>query len=316
MLAIFNVVVPVFAIIGLGYLAVRFKLYPREGVRGLVAFVNNFATPVPALQRHGDGRFLGRRSTGRSSSRSTSARWSSSLVAADRLGQGLRQPAGGGRRRRLRGDVHQHRAHRPPDRSSAPTATVRCRHDLLDHRLPRPGAHHHRHADDGARPPRRRAAPSGARRCRSSASSPTRCSGASPRALAANCAPAQDARAGRRLPRDDGRGRRSRPRSSVSAARSTSIGSRESWAAGADDVAAEARCSSPRSPTCCCTTCCTSTTSIARYGVLLAAMPSGINVYVFATYYNRGGQHRRQHDPDLDRAVDRDRRRLALHPEP
>jgi predicted permease len=26
----------------------------------------------------------------------------------------------------------------------------------------------------------------------------------------------------------------------------------------------------------------------ARYGVLLAAMPSGINAYVFATYYNRG----------------------------
>ena len=26
---------------------------------------------------------------------------------------------------------------------------------------------------------------------------------------------------------------------------------------------------------------------IARYGVLLAAMPAGINVYVFATYYNR-----------------------------
>lgn len=45
MLAIFNVVVPVFAIIGLGYLAVRYRLYPREGVRGLVAFVNNFATP-------------------------------------------------------------------------------------------------------------------------------------------------------------------------------------------------------------------------------------------------------------------------------
>jgi malonate transporter and related proteins len=45
MLAIFNVVVPVFAIIALGYLAVRFKLYPRDGVRGLVAFVNNFATP-------------------------------------------------------------------------------------------------------------------------------------------------------------------------------------------------------------------------------------------------------------------------------
>jgi predicted permease len=27
---------------------------------------------------------------------------------------------------------------------------------------------------------------------------------------------------------------------------------------------------------------------IARYGILLAAMPAGINVYVFATYYNRG----------------------------
>jgi malonate transporter len=27
---------------------------------------------------------------------------------------------------------------------------------------------------------------------------------------------------------------------------------------------------------------------LARYGVLLAAMPSGINAYVFATYYNRG----------------------------
>jgi predicted permease len=26
---------------------------------------------------------------------------------------------------------------------------------------------------------------------------------------------------------------------------------------------------------------------IARYGVVLAAMPAGINVYVFATYYNR-----------------------------
>ncbi len=26
----------------------------------------------------------------------------------------------------------------------------------------------------------------------------------------------------------------------------------------------------------------------ARYAVVLAAMPAGINVYVFATYYNRG----------------------------
>jgi len=26
---------------------------------------------------------------------------------------------------------------------------------------------------------------------------------------------------------------------------------------------------------------------IARYGILLSAMPAGVNVYVFATYYNR-----------------------------
>ncbi len=45
MLQIVNVVLPVFAIITLGYGAVRFRLYPTEGVRGLVAFVNNFATP-------------------------------------------------------------------------------------------------------------------------------------------------------------------------------------------------------------------------------------------------------------------------------
>ena len=45
MLQILNVVIPVFAIIGLGYLAVRLRLYPAEGVKGLVAFVNNFATP-------------------------------------------------------------------------------------------------------------------------------------------------------------------------------------------------------------------------------------------------------------------------------
>lgn len=50
MFAILNVVIPVFAIIGLGYLAVRFRLYPSEGVRGLVAFVNNFATPCLLFQ--------------------------------------------------------------------------------------------------------------------------------------------------------------------------------------------------------------------------------------------------------------------------
>jgi predicted permease len=45
MLEILNVVIPVFAIIALGYVAVRLRLYPAEGVKGLVAFVNNFATP-------------------------------------------------------------------------------------------------------------------------------------------------------------------------------------------------------------------------------------------------------------------------------
>jgi len=45
MLSILYVVIPVFALIVLGNLAVRFKLFPSEGVRGLVQFVNNFATP-------------------------------------------------------------------------------------------------------------------------------------------------------------------------------------------------------------------------------------------------------------------------------
>jgi predicted permease len=35
----------VFAIVAFGYLAVRFKFYPASGVKGLIAFVNNFATP-------------------------------------------------------------------------------------------------------------------------------------------------------------------------------------------------------------------------------------------------------------------------------
>lgn len=50
MLAILNVVLPVFAIIAFGYLAVRLRLYPSDGVRGLVAFVNNFATPCLLFQ--------------------------------------------------------------------------------------------------------------------------------------------------------------------------------------------------------------------------------------------------------------------------
>lgn len=45
MFTVLNVVAPVFAIVAVGYLAVRFRLYPAEGVKGLIAFVNNFATP-------------------------------------------------------------------------------------------------------------------------------------------------------------------------------------------------------------------------------------------------------------------------------
>jgi len=45
MLSVLNVVAPVFALVIAGFLAVRFKLYPAIGVRGLLAFVNNFATP-------------------------------------------------------------------------------------------------------------------------------------------------------------------------------------------------------------------------------------------------------------------------------
>lgn len=50
MLDIFNVIIPVFAIIGVGYLAVRFRLFPSEGTKSLVAFVNNFATPCLLCQ--------------------------------------------------------------------------------------------------------------------------------------------------------------------------------------------------------------------------------------------------------------------------
>lgn len=45
MLSVLNVIAPVFILIGLGYLAVRLRIYPRAGVPGLIAYVNNFATP-------------------------------------------------------------------------------------------------------------------------------------------------------------------------------------------------------------------------------------------------------------------------------
>jgi len=45
MLDLLNIILPVFAIIALGYLAVRFRAFPVNGTQGLVLFVNNFATP-------------------------------------------------------------------------------------------------------------------------------------------------------------------------------------------------------------------------------------------------------------------------------
>ncbi|SEQ62344.1 hypothetical protein SAMN05428969_3734 [Devosia sp. YR412] len=45
MLAILIVIAPIFALMALGYSAVRFRLFPQEGIKSLIAFVNNFATP-------------------------------------------------------------------------------------------------------------------------------------------------------------------------------------------------------------------------------------------------------------------------------
>ena len=45
MLSILAVIAPIFALIGLGYLAVHRRLFPADGVKALIGFVNNFATP-------------------------------------------------------------------------------------------------------------------------------------------------------------------------------------------------------------------------------------------------------------------------------
>ena len=45
MLAIITVITPIFALMALGYGAVRFRLFPADGIKSLIAFVNNFATP-------------------------------------------------------------------------------------------------------------------------------------------------------------------------------------------------------------------------------------------------------------------------------
>lgn len=45
MLDIFAVIAPIFALMVFGYGAVRYRLFPADGIKGLIAFVNNFATP-------------------------------------------------------------------------------------------------------------------------------------------------------------------------------------------------------------------------------------------------------------------------------
>lgn len=45
MLFIFNVIAPVFCLVGLGYFATWLKAFPQEGIKGLIAFTNNFAAP-------------------------------------------------------------------------------------------------------------------------------------------------------------------------------------------------------------------------------------------------------------------------------
>jgi malonate transporter len=45
MLATINVIIPIFALMALGFGAVRFRFFPAEGIKSLIAFVNNFATP-------------------------------------------------------------------------------------------------------------------------------------------------------------------------------------------------------------------------------------------------------------------------------
>jgi predicted permease len=45
MLAIITVIAPIFVLMAFGFGAVRFRLFPAEGIKSLIAFVNNFATP-------------------------------------------------------------------------------------------------------------------------------------------------------------------------------------------------------------------------------------------------------------------------------
>ena len=136
--------------------AVRFRLYPGEGVRGLVAFVNNFATPcllfqamltsdfgttfnpavivpfyIGALFSLLCGALIARRVFGNRPGESVSSGFSAMFTNTVLIGIPIIQRAYG-------------------DGGAAD--------GLLDHRLPRPGADHPRHAGHGTGAPRRRAA--------------------------------------------------------------------------------------------------------------------------------------------------------------
>jgi len=50
MIEVLSVVSPIFALVALGYLSVRKQLFPATGVQGLISFVNNFATPCLLFQ--------------------------------------------------------------------------------------------------------------------------------------------------------------------------------------------------------------------------------------------------------------------------
>ena len=100
------------------------QLYPREGVRGLVAFVNNFATPCLLFHAMVTADFSHHVQLGRHRPvlcrRAGLLFASASIIAIKFFGN---RPGEGVSVRLLR-DVHQHRADRHADHASAPTATA------------------------------------------------------------------------------------------------------------------------------------------------------------------------------------------------
>jgi len=49
--ALLEIILPVFLVIGAGYLAVKFKLFPETGVDGLMKFTQQFARSAPCCAR-------------------------------------------------------------------------------------------------------------------------------------------------------------------------------------------------------------------------------------------------------------------------